>query len=136
MKKFSHKNLLKIFLGYGRAQDISEAEWDVLVDHITTHRFFLGESGTSVSWQDALVSWYVNVYQPLRKIATSSRFARAFPRMNVIQRICALSTHWYYMKEHKPDTAPDNAGISFIVRYGRGIERFFARFLIFFIRFA
>ena len=129
------KELLKLFLNHEYLDELSEQEWDTLVEHVATHRYYLTEEVQrrdkegDVTWHDAIISWYIGVYRPLRRVAMSRRINNAFPDMNKPQRIFALSTHWCYVKEKQPHTSPAYAGITFTAEYGRGMSRVIARIL-------
>jgi hypothetical protein len=84
----------------------------------------------SVSWDDALFSWYENVLTPLRRIADTWEIKIAFPNQTFGDLYLAISDHWYYLKESDPDIGADEAAVSFVQHYGEGLGRFFSRFLV------
>lgn len=56
------------------------AWYDVLRDHISTHRWYLGvERNQEASYEDAVISWYDHVYLPLVKEIREQRLLKSFP---------------------------------------------------------
>lgn len=54
--------------------------YEKLLQHIDLHRWYLGEQNKNeVSYQDAVVSWYENVYMPLVEIIRSQGILDEFP---------------------------------------------------------
>ncbi len=55
-------------------------EYDKLLEHIAVHRWYLGEQQRKeVSFEDAVTSWYDNVYLPLVKIIREQNVLAEFP---------------------------------------------------------
>lgn len=59
-------------------------QYDVLIDHIGVHRWYLGEQRKAeVSFIDAAVSWCDNVYQPIVEVIVEQRILDQFPGRTV-----------------------------------------------------
>jgi hypothetical protein len=54
--------------------------YEKLLEHIDVHRWYLGEQKKSeVSYEEAVLSWYDQVYLPLVKIIREQHILREFP---------------------------------------------------------
>ena len=59
-------------------------QYEILIEHISFHRWLLGEQRQrEVTFSDAAISWYVNVYQPLEAVIIEYDILRAFPKLSV-----------------------------------------------------
>lgn len=51
-----------------------------LMEHIRTHRWYLGiQKGEEVPWDDAVISWYDNVYLPVIEVIRKNNLEKSFP---------------------------------------------------------
>ncbi|TVR93726.1 MAG: hypothetical protein EA428_01560 [Spirochaetaceae bacterium] len=108
----------------------NEREWQELADHIEVHKYFINQSiGRTVTWDEAVFSWFENVYTPLSWIIDSWEVSGAFPDKTEGQLYLAISTHWHYLKERLPEITPADAAHDFASHYGSGLARWFSRFL-------
>jgi hypothetical protein len=54
--------------------------YDQLLEHISVHRYFMGiDQQREVSWEEAVASWYDNVYMPLVKLIREYQVLEHFP---------------------------------------------------------
>ncbi|MFW5695241.1 MAG: hypothetical protein ACOCYB_08725 [Alkalispirochaeta sp.] len=107
-----------------------DREWQELADHIEVHKYFINQSiGWTVSWDNAVFSWFENVYTPLSRIIDSWEVREAFPDKTEGQLYLAISTHWHFLKERYPEITPEDAAHDFASHYGSGLARWFSRFL-------
>lgn len=107
-----------------------EREWQELADHIEVHKYFINQAiGWTVSWDNAVFSWFENVYTPLSRIIDSWEVRGAFPEKTEGQLYLAISTHWHFLKERYPEITPEEAAHDFASQYGQGLARWFSRFL-------
>ena len=54
--------------------------YEKLLEHVSVHRWYLGEQrGAEVPYQEAVASWYDNVYLPLVKVIREHRILAGFP---------------------------------------------------------
>jgi len=108
-----------------------EDGWQTLADHIEVHRYFVSRNlGFSVSWEEALFSWYENVYAGLRRASESWIVRKAFPQQQSGDLLLALSDHWHYLKQQNDAVYPADAARSFVEHYGSGLARLFSPFLM------
>ncbi len=109
----------------------SETGWERLEHHVATHGDFLREKyNLHVSWEDALSSWYDNVFLPVYWAASSWGFRAAFPRRPIGDLYLALSDHLLYLRERNPSIHEADAARDFVKHFGSGVGRYFSRFLI------
>lgn len=108
-----------------------EEGWKELEEHVDVHQYHLGQQlNHTVSWDDAVYSWYEIVLVPLKRVVSSWEFRQAFPRQPLGDLYLAVSDHWHYLKERDPEVTPEEAARSFAMHYGKGFARWFSRFLI------
>lgn len=77
--------------------------YKVLLEHIAVHRYFLGlensESAEPVSWQEAVLSWYDNLYLPMVEIIREHGILSEFPGRTEADLYLWVIEHHYYLKE-------------------------------------
>lgn len=108
----------------------SDREWRELAEHIHVHKYLINqEIKWSVSWDEAVFSWFDTVYKPLKRAIRSWEIRNAFPEKTEGQLYLAVATHWHFLKERLGDVTPEEAARDFAAQYGTGIARWFSRFL-------
>jgi hypothetical protein len=108
----------------------TEQEWLELAHHIEVHKYLINEKITwTVTWDDAVFSWFENIYQPLLRAIERWEVRNAFPGRSIGQLYLAVATHWYFLKERNDAVTADDAALDFAGHYGTGIARWFSRFL-------
>lgn len=123
-------DLKAMFLQEG-IQFSREEGWQELQEHVEVHQYHLGQQlNMNVSWDDAVYSWYDTVLVPLKRAVGSWEFRQAFPRQPLGDLYLAVSDHWHYLKEKDSNVTPEEAARSFAMHYGKGLARWFSRFLI------
>ena len=71
-----------------------------LLDHIQTHRYYLGlEEQRDVAWEEAVTSWYDNVYLPLVAVILEHDLDRAFPKNTVTDLYWWVSEYQWLLRE-------------------------------------
>lgn len=119
------KNTLKAILAPDDLGLENEADWDALVDHIEVHKYLINQKiGWTITWQDAVFSWYENVYRPIMNIISSVQVQWAFPDMTLGQLFFAVCTNWYYMQESDPQATPLDAAYEYLTENGKGLGKF------------
>jgi len=92
----------------------SENGWNTIAEHIEVHRENLNhELKQNVSWDDALFSWYENIYTPLNRVVDSWSIKRSFPGQTGGDLYLAVSDHWFYMKENNKNIMAEDAAFNF-----------------------
>lgn len=75
-----------------------------LVNHVDVHEYFLGKNfKISVTWDDALFSWYENVFLDIVKNSKRSLLNRFFPDRSWIDLFFVISDHWYFMSKQNEE---------------------------------
>ena len=88
--------------------------WNTIAEHIDVHNRLLSrELGFTVSWNDAMFSWYENVFAPLMQEIKGRINPKAYKDITSGELYLALSDHWFYLKEKNPDLTADAAVMSF-----------------------
>lgn len=108
-----------------------ENGWETLAEHVEVHQFLLSqELSFAVSWEEAMFSWYENVFTPLRRATDQWIVRRSFPKQLNGDLILAVSDHWHFLKQQDPEVLPEDAARSFVEHYGTGLARFFSPFIV------
>ncbi len=54
--------------------------YDVIYDHIQGHKYFISQdAGKEITFQEATLSWYTNVYKPVLDVIKGTKLVRKFP---------------------------------------------------------
>ena len=105
--------------------------WNELGEHVAVHQYHLGtELNQNIKWDEAVFSWYENVFTPLMRAIDTWEVRGAFPRQRLGDLFLAISDHWLFLKERDPRVSPEVAANSFVSHYGRGFAAIFSRFLL------
>ncbi len=105
-------------------------EWEEIAEHIGVHKYFVNEDiRWTITWDDAVFSWYENVFTPMMQAIDAWEIKNAFPKKTRGQLYLAVATHWHFLKERNPDITFDEAAHDFAGNYGTGLARWFSRFL-------
>jgi hypothetical protein len=91
-------------------------EYKRLLEHISVHRWYLGEQRNSeVPYQEAVISWYDNVYSPLARIIQQQNLINHFPKRTIADLyIWIIEYQWYRREAYKEDYAFEDAADQFI----------------------
>ena len=74
--------------------------YDVLIEHISAHRWFMGiELDRPVSWEEAVLDWYDNLYAPLVKIIEEQNVLDQFPGRTAADLYLWIMDHRYYLSQ-------------------------------------
>lgn len=97
-----------------------------LLEHIETHRWFMGEKyQRPIEWEEAVTSWYDEVYLPLVRVIREQNILEHFPNRTEGDLYLWIIEHlWYLREEYKADISPDEAAQHFAEEYS---ERMFER---------
>lgn len=81
--------------------------YDVIYNHILTHKYFMNQGKEKeISLEDAIDSWYKNVYMPLAYVITKKRMLRAFPNRTVADLYVWLVRYWDDLKKKFGNDVP------------------------------
>ncbi len=89
-------------------------QYPLLLEHISAHRWLLGEQRQEpVSWEEAVRSWYTNVYEPVAQVIREHGLLESFPGSREADLYLWISRYqWYLRQAHQtPEgaTAPQDA---------------------------
>src|SRR5207302_7122402 len=63
-----------------RIEFTSLGRYDVLLEHISAHRWYMGiDQNRPVEWEEAVLDWYDNIYLPLVKVIEENNILADFP---------------------------------------------------------
>ena len=94
-----------------------EKGWNALAEHVAVHNLYLNMTlGFNVSWDDALFSWYENVYSPIKRAVMTKRMRNAFPHKTTGELYIAVSDHWLFLKEKNENISAEVASYDFMQR--------------------
>lgn len=87
------------------------AEYARLREHIADHHYYLGtERQADVSYDDAVQSWYDNVYRPLVDAIEAQGLRRQFPQMTAADLYLLVSEYqWLVRQAAQADVGSDEA---------------------------
>lgn len=107
-----------------------ETDWNELVQHVEVHKYLINQQiGWTISWADAVFSWYENVFVPIKRAVQAWEIRGAFQEMTLGQLYLAVCTHWHFLKQRNPLVTPEDAAHDFAAHYGHGLAAWFSRFL-------
>lgn len=102
--------------------------WNTLAEHVEVHNQYLNQKlKYNVSWDDALFSWYENIYTPLWRSVITRKMRSTFPTQTLGELYLALSDHWFYLKEKHENIASENAAYNFAYISKDRSSNFFTR---------
>ncbi|NCN04476.1 MAG: hypothetical protein GW949_02480 [Spirochaetales bacterium] len=100
----------------------SENELEILKEQISVHKYFVNQSiPWTISWEDAVFSWYENVFKPIVEVVDSWEVRNAFTSSTQNRLYLDISNHWYYLLEKDPQTFAGYAAIHYAATYGKGL---------------
>jgi len=107
----------------GQKIEFSEpGQYRVLLEHIDVHRYFLGlEKQREIPYEEAVVSWYDNVYTPMVEAFRRLGILKQFPGRTEADLYVWGSRHLYYLRErYGPDVNLEEAILDYARRYRLG----------------
>ena len=104
--------------------------YDIVYNHILVHKYYLNQKlEEEIPFEEALVSWYNNVYSPIIKIIDEDMLCLNFPGRSPSDLYVWIVKHWDYLKkENGFHYSVTEAARDFSVKYGNSKGRFL-RFL-------
>ena len=75
-------------------------EYDRLLEHISVHRWYLGEGqGSEVSYEEAVASWYDNVYSPMIALIDQHHLIENFPDRTAADLYLWIIEYEWFLRE-------------------------------------
>jgi hypothetical protein len=98
-----------------------------LVEHIAVHRYFLGEEQQhKIPWDEAVASWYDNLYLPVIEAIRTHNILSNFPHRTEADLYLWITDHHYFLHEQNQEVGLEEAAVDFAEHYS---ERFDKRLL-------
>lgn len=106
--------------------------YDVIYNHILVHKYYLNEHATmEISFSDALVSWYNNVYKPIIDIIKDEHLDARFPGRTPSDLYVWIVKHWDFLKKkYGIHYSMSDAARDFTRKYGKERVSLWAYFKI------
>ncbi len=94
--------------------------YDVLLEHIAVHRYYLGlEHRREIPWEEAVTHWYDTVYLPIVQVVREQGVARHFPKRTEAELYVWVMDHRHYLsQETQQDITPERASSDLVERFG------------------
>ncbi|MGK0619393.1 transcriptional regulator [Meiothermus cerbereus] len=88
--------------------------YDVLLDHIHTHQYFMGlDQKRAVGWKEAVADWYDHLYLPTILEIRENGVLKNFPGRTEADLYLWISDHRYYLSQAiGHDVGPEEATLS------------------------
>lgn len=109
----------------------SAGMYDVLLEHIAVHRWYLGEQRSAeVPYQEAVLSWFDEVYLPMINVIREKSLLREFPQRTEADLYVWIIEHRGYLEEEygeevSLEQAAEHYSSVYSERWIKRISRFF-----------
>ncbi|MGQ9625858.1 MAG: hypothetical protein ACUVV0_03020 [Anaerolineae bacterium] len=92
-----------------------------LEEHIAGHRYFMGlEQRREIRWDEAVVSWYDNIYRPMVEFIRKYKVLEGFPGRTEADLYIWIMDHLYFLRERYGDEVHfEDAATDFARRFGQ-----------------
>jgi hypothetical protein len=106
----------------------NEAEYAQVLQGIEAHKYLTNEKiPFEITMDEALFSWYENVYRPIDRAIEEAGLMHDFPEATRAQLFLWVTNHWHFLKlESGREVSAEEAAYSYGNRFGSGV---FHRFL-------
>jgi hypothetical protein len=100
--------------------------YDLVYNHILGHKYFLNQDKhEEIPFEEALVSWYREVYSPIVTIINNHRLCAIFPGQTRSDLYIWIVKHWDFLKrKNGSHYSLEAAAGDFSRRYGRNQGKF------------
>jgi len=99
--------------------------YDVIYNHILVHKYYLNEDiEEEIHFNNALVSWYNNVYNPVIKIIREQWLLANFPGRTEADLYVWIIKHWDFLKKKYGTYSLNKAAGDFSKKYGQSHGKF------------
>jgi hypothetical protein len=135
MARFNHKTCLKQIRPESSVELTIPELYTELLDHIQTHAWFLGEEfNRAISFEEATISWYDNIYLPMVNVIREQKILDGFPERTEADLYVWIMDHrWYLMQDNQPDISLEDAARDFYREYSENpVKRLLHRISSFF----
>jgi nucleotide-binding universal stress UspA family protein len=104
-------------------------QYETLEEHIRVHRHYLGiEQEREIPWEEAVQSWYENVYLPVVEVIRAQNILKEFPELTETDLYLWVLDHQTFMQnEFGWSIKPEKAAADLVERRGRRFIRILQR---------
>ena len=104
--------------------------YDEIYNHIQVHKYYLNQNKKEeLLFEEAIVSWYNNVYRPIVQIIEEDMIRLNFPGRSAGDLYVWIVQHWDYLKKENGVNFPVTEAVrDYSLKYGKNRGRVF-RFL-------
>ena len=103
----------------------SPGRYDVIYNHILVHKYYLNENKeTEIPFNEAIVSWYSNVYQKVIEIIREQWLLLNFAGRTEADLYVWIIKHWDFLKKKYGTYSLDKAAGDFSRKYGQNQGKF------------
>jgi len=120
------KNIFYERTDFGKLTDYDKLDfstpgrYDVIYNHILVHKYYLNENNEDeIPFNDALVSWYKNVYNPVIEIIREQWLLVNFPGRTEADLYVWIIKHWDFLKKKYGAYSLAKAARDFSRKYGQ-----------------
>jgi hypothetical protein len=83
-------------------------QYQMLLEQISAHRWYMGERrGAEVPYDEAVLSWYDNVYQPVVEIINEQNLIKSFPNNTDLDLYIWIVSYQKYLRQFSTDRMND-----------------------------
>ncbi len=95
--------------------------YDEVTQHIHGHKYFINQNRSEeIAWEQAVRSWYENVYRPIVRVLRRERLLSRFPGRTHSDLYIWIVKHWHFLKvECNPEYGVEQAAVDYSERFGR-----------------
>ena len=103
--------------------------YDEIIRHINGHKYYLNlGQAEEISFEEAMLSWYDNVYEPIVRLIESEQFLRYFRGRTAADLYVWIVRHWDDLKKKYGQGFPlEKAAQDFTDRFGQPDNRLLPR---------
>lgn len=101
----------------------TEAQYAEVLQSIEDHKYLTNEMiPFEISMDQALFSWYENVYHPMMRAIDDAGLVYAFPEASRAELFLWVTRHWHFLKQEQgPDVSVNEAAYSYASKFGVGL---------------
>ncbi len=95
-----------------------------LLEHIAVHRYFMGlEQNRRIPWDQAVESWYDNLYMPTVQAIREYELLKEFPDRTEADLYLWITDHHYYLSQRDEKIALEDAALDFAQHYSQRLNK-------------
>ncbi len=95
-----------------------------LIEHIAVHRYYMGiDRKRPVRFEDAVKSWYDNLYTPIVRAIREHHILADFPNRTEADLYLWIMDHYYFLKEQDSNVALEDAAVDFAKHYSQKLNK-------------